>query len=110
MFRTIVVGTDGSERATRAVAQAAHLAKLCGAKLHIVHAYRGVEASVAAAMAAGAMVATPELGEVAQEESDALEKALEEQAGAIRGAGVDVETRAVAGSPVEVMLDVARST
>ena len=44
MFRTIVVGTDGSDRAARAVAQAADLAKLCGAKLHIVHAYRGVEA------------------------------------------------------------------
>jgi nucleotide-binding universal stress UspA family protein len=110
MFRTIVVGTDGSERAGRAVAQAAELAKIAGAKLHVVHAYRGIESSVAAAMAAGSMVATPDLGDVAQQEADSLNAALEEQAAAIRGDGVDVETHVVAGSPVEVMLDIASSS
>ena len=110
MFRSIVVGTDGSERAGRAVDQAAELAKTCGAKLHLVNAYRGVESSVAAAMAAGSMVATPDLGDVAQQEANAIGAALEQQAGALRDKGVDVQTHAVSGSPVEVMLDIAQDT
>jgi nucleotide-binding universal stress UspA family protein len=110
MFKTIGVGTDGSERAARAVTQAAELAKVCGATLHIVHAYRGIETSVAAAMAAGSMVATPGLGEVAEEETAALTKALEVQADAIRKEGLDVKTHAIAGGAVEVVLDVAGST
>ena len=38
--RTIVVGTDGSDTATRAVARAAELASESGAVLHIVMAYK----------------------------------------------------------------------
>lgn len=107
MFRSIVVGTDGSERAARAVKQAAELAKTCGAELHLVNAYRGVESSVAIAMAAGSMAATPDLGDVAQQEADAVASALEQQAASIRGGGVEVETHAVSGSPVEVLLEIA---
>jgi nucleotide-binding universal stress UspA family protein len=40
MYKTIVVGTDGSPTADRAVAAAAGLAQLCGAKLHIVTAFK----------------------------------------------------------------------
>ena len=40
MFKTIVVGTDGTETADRAVARAAELAALTGAHLHVVSAYR----------------------------------------------------------------------
>jgi nucleotide-binding universal stress UspA family protein len=46
MFETIVVGTDGSERAARAVEQAAQLAEACGATLHVVHAYQGTQPGV----------------------------------------------------------------
>ena len=42
MYGTIVVGTDGSDRAAIAVTQAIALAKLSGAKLHVVHAVRPV--------------------------------------------------------------------
>jgi nucleotide-binding universal stress UspA family protein len=38
MFRSIVVGTDGSDRATLAVGQALALARATGATLHVVHA------------------------------------------------------------------------
>jgi nucleotide-binding universal stress UspA family protein len=37
-YKVIVVGTDGSERAGIAVEEALMLAKMAGAKLHIVHA------------------------------------------------------------------------
>ena len=40
MFKTIVVGTDGTDRADRAVTRAAELAALTGAHLHVVSAYR----------------------------------------------------------------------
>jgi nucleotide-binding universal stress UspA family protein len=40
MFKTIVVGTDGTDSANRAVSRAAELAGLTGAQLHVVSAYR----------------------------------------------------------------------
>jgi nucleotide-binding universal stress UspA family protein len=46
MYKAIVVGTDGSERAAIAVNHALRLAKMSGAVLHIVHAVRPVIASV----------------------------------------------------------------
>jgi nucleotide-binding universal stress UspA family protein len=39
MFKSIVVGTDGSDTATQAVRQAVDLASAVGAKLEIVSAY-----------------------------------------------------------------------
>ena len=42
MFKTIVVGTDGSATADEAVRVAAELAALCDAELHVVSAYRSV--------------------------------------------------------------------
>jgi nucleotide-binding universal stress UspA family protein len=37
MYKVIVVGTDGSERAGRAIQKAFALAKLTGATVHVVH-------------------------------------------------------------------------
>jgi len=108
MFRTIVVGTDGSERAARAVSRAGELAKTCGATLHVIHAYHGIESSVATAMAAGAVaVAPPNFGDLAVEEDAEENKMLEAQVKAVRDSGVDVQCHAVAGSAVDVILDVA---
>ena len=42
MYSSIVVGTDGSETAQRAVAAAVDLARLAGASLGIVSAYEPV--------------------------------------------------------------------
>jgi nucleotide-binding universal stress UspA family protein len=40
MYRSIVVGTDGSETAGKAVERAAQLAEASGADLHLVSAYK----------------------------------------------------------------------
>ncbi len=40
MFENVVVGADASETAATAVTRAAQLAALCGAKLHVVTAYK----------------------------------------------------------------------
>ena len=45
MFRTIVVGTDGSETASKAVAQAAELAASVASELLIVSAFEPVSGS-----------------------------------------------------------------
>jgi nucleotide-binding universal stress UspA family protein len=109
MFNSIVVGTDGSERASKAVDEAAELAKISGATLHLVRAYKGVDQTVAAAMAAGSMAATPlpELDDASKGEAEAVRAALEEEADGVRARGVTVDVHPRTGSPVPVLLDVA---
>lgn len=46
MYQTIVVGTDGSERASRAVGWAADLAVACDGTLHVIHAIQGTREGV----------------------------------------------------------------
>ena len=45
MFRSIVVGTDGSDTASQAVRQAVELASAVGATLELVSAYEPVPAA-----------------------------------------------------------------
>jgi nucleotide-binding universal stress UspA family protein len=106
MFQTIVVGTDGSGRARRAVEKAAEIAQRFDATLHLVQAYKGVEQTMATAMASGSMVTTPpELDEVAQEEAGEVGTDLESQAAKLRSRGLTVETHAVSGSPAPAILE-----
>ena len=61
MFETIVVGTDGSETAERAVDVAGELGRLSGAAVYVVTAFRPVRSMVLAGVGAmGAPVAAPE--------------------------------------------------
>lgn len=108
MFETIVVGTDGSERAMRAVEKAADIAGRFDATLHIVRAYKGVEETMATAMASGSVVAaTPELDDAAKEEASAIGAGLEALAAGARDRGVTVVTHAVAGGAATVILETA---
>jgi nucleotide-binding universal stress UspA family protein len=110
MFTSIVVGTDGSERAARAVEQAAALAKTCGATLHVVNAFKGMEGAIAGAMAAGSLVASPPaLDRESKEEAEALQQALESGVEPMRAEGIDVKAHAITGSPATVLLDLAKS-
>jgi len=106
MFQTIVVGTDGSARALRAVEKAAEIAQRFDATLHLVRAYKGVEQTMATAMASGSMVTTPpELDEAAKEEAGAVGNDLESQAAELRSRGVHVEIHAVSGSAAAAILE-----
>lgn len=80
MFSTIVVGTDGSERAGIAVAHAAKLAQTWGARLHLVAAGKSPEATAGLAV----------------------------QAAQVGADGIAVETHEATGNPVTVILDVAQ--
>jgi len=90
MIRTIVVGTDGSDSAQRAVAYAASLAYDLGAYVHLVHAVDPL---------------------VSQTDRDATEERLLAQwAAPLEAAQVVWCTELYEGSPSMVLADVARET
>jgi nucleotide-binding universal stress UspA family protein len=103
MFRSILVGTDGSETATEAVRQAVGLAEKLGAKLHVVSAYEPVPAQRLSEERRNApedlqWTINP------REDIDATLAAAAEIAGQ---AGVPVEVHARQGDPADAILDVA---
>ena len=106
VYETIVTGTDGSETANQAVTHAIQLAKLAGAKLHIVSAYKSVPAIAMAAPDAmsqlGATSADWESQVVA--EVNSMLKGLEQQA---TKAGVETKTHAIEGDPTEIIVELA---
>lgn len=101
MYSTIVVGTDGSGSASGAVTQAAKLAALTGATVHIVTAYK---------LTSGMAAMAPETAAFVSSEADAraaAEEVLERAAGQVRGAGAKVETHACPGGAAEAIIEVA---
>lgn len=103
MFETIVVGTDGSETATEAVRQAAALARSlgAGARLHLVTAYRPLEA-----MYVGPDVVPSGLAGLVDPRKDAR-TVVEEAADKVRAEGVDVEVYVWPGDAASAIIDVA---
>lgn len=112
MYSSIVVGTDFSETAGKAVAQAAELAKAFKATLHVVTAFKpAMTASIAAssleAMAAGGAQFLQEADSAIAEE---VEATLESISKRLSSDGVSVKTHSVAGDPADGLIDVAEST
>ncbi|SHN79506.1 Nucleotide-binding universal stress protein, UspA family [Geodermatophilus obscurus] len=103
-YRTVVVGTDGSESSLRAVRRAGALAGACGARLFIVCAYlppRADDRQLRPAQGESGEDTHQVVGSAPAE--DTVRGAAEEAVAA--GAG-EVEQVAVVGSPVETLLDV----
>ena len=103
MFKSIVVGTDGSETASEAVRQAIELARAVGAKVELVSAYSPVPAQ--------------RLSEERREAPEDLQWAISprEDVDAILGAaaviareaGVEANQHQRQGDPADAILDVA---
>jgi nucleotide-binding universal stress UspA family protein len=109
MFSSIVVGTDGSEGASKAVLAAAELAATQPeAVLHIVTVQKPLSS---AAIAAGEMAAAAPLAAERSWEDEIkveLESTLERAADtAKRACDTRIETHARFGSPAEVLCDIA---
>ncbi len=106
MFRSIVVGTDGSETATQAVRQAVELAQATGATVQLVSAYEPVS--------------TQRLREDAQQVPEDMQwkvnpradvdATLEEASSVAEEQGVATEVHARQGDPADAILDVAEET
>lgn len=103
MFRSIVVGTDGSDTATQAVRQAVDLAKAVGATLELVSAYEPVPAQRLQQERREA----PEDLQWAINPREDVDATLEAAAGLAREAGISVNTYARQGDPADAILDVA---
>ncbi len=103
MFKSIVVGTDGSETATKAVRQAADLARAVGAKLELVSAYEPVPAQ----RLSDERRQAPEDLQWAINPREDVDATLEAAATVAREAGVEVDVYARQGDPADAILDVA---
>jgi nucleotide-binding universal stress UspA family protein len=112
MFKAIVVGTDGTESASKAVLAAAELAaSQPGSVLHIVTVQKPLSPTALAAseMAASAPVAA-ERGweeEIKAELEQTLGRAADVAGGAGGAGDTRIETHARFGSPAEVLCDLA---
>jgi nucleotide-binding universal stress UspA family protein len=103
MFRSMVVGTDGSDTASQAVRQAIELARSVGARIDLVSAYEPVSD---ARLREESMVVPKDLHWMINPREDVL-ATLEEAAAEIRAGGVEVEMFARQGDPADAILDVA---
>jgi nucleotide-binding universal stress UspA family protein len=103
MFRSIVVGTDGSDTATQAVRQAVDLARAVGAKLEFVSAYEPVPAQRLQEERRDA----PEDLQWAINPREDVDATLEAAAEVAREADVAVDVYARQGDPADAVLDVA---
>ena len=102
MFETIVVGTDGSPTAEKAVREAGELAAKVGGRVHLVSAYtRGRPASEVRRDQQQA----PD--DVVVDDKGEVEDRLEEAAKAVKDAGAEVDTHAIKGEPADVIIELA---
>lgn len=109
MFSTIVVGTDGSQTARRAVAVAAGLARRFDAHLHLVYGYRNPAAGPPGEGAADA--ATPFLaGPATSRWQEASEGVLAEALADPALEGVRTQGHSMSGGATEVIMAVAERT
>jgi nucleotide-binding universal stress UspA family protein len=106
MYNNIVVGTDGSSTAKQAVRQAAELAKVGGAKLHLVSAYRPPSQVAAFGPGLDAILVNPPSDDEVRVE---VESVLAQAARESEGEGVTVERYVVPGNAAEAILEVAES-
>lgn len=96
MSEAIVVGTDGSGTAGRAVDEAIRLAEALGGKVHVVSAYEPIRRAKVEGESEGHVF------------SDTLvDSTLEQAAAAVRAHGVEVDIHAVEQEPADALLQVA---
>ena len=102
MYKTVVVGTDGSPTADDAVQAAADLARSLGSELHIVTAFRTPRSGMGSAVG-GELVDSGAGQALAEEGARAVGASAIEKF----GAGIAAEAHAAQGNADEVILNAA---
>lgn len=102
MYSTILVGTDGSATADKAVHAAATLARQLGATLHVVVGYRTGGPGMGAA--AGAPMVDTGMGGALRQEAA---KEIGDSAAEHWAEGLDPTVHQVGGDPADAILDTA---
>jgi nucleotide-binding universal stress UspA family protein len=106
MYKNIVVGTDGSETASIALQHAIDLARLSGATVHVVHAFRSVSPARIAETAAVGIPAVDysSVNEGIQQHASAVCAQAVAQA---ESADVTCEPHVADSDPADALIDVA---
>jgi nucleotide-binding universal stress UspA family protein len=102
MFKSIVVGTDGSETADVALRRAIDLAALTGAKLHVVSAYEPSPARV------GGKQPVAEAAEWSVGSDFKVEAVLQRAQEEARGGSVEYEVHAPKGDAADSLVQTAK--
>ena len=101
MGEAIVVGTDGSDTAQRAVDEAVRLAGALGAELHVVSAFEPLRGAKIAGAPEGAAKVWQPLPD------SQVESTLSQAAARVRMKNVEVTTHALQKDPADALLEVA---
>jgi nucleotide-binding universal stress UspA family protein len=104
MFKSIVVGTNGTETADKAVTRAVELAKLTGATLHVVSAYEPAPAHV------GGSRPPAEAAEWAITPHFKVDAVLERATDIAKGGGIEIEVHGPKGDAASAIVGVAEET
>jgi nucleotide-binding universal stress UspA family protein len=102
MYKSIVVGTDGSPTATEAVKRAARLAADWGATLHLVSAHTPAKARVAVGSKS-----VPEAASWTPDPDFKVDAVLDKATALIKADGVEIKIHAPKGDPADALLEVA---
>jgi nucleotide-binding universal stress UspA family protein len=103
MDDSIVVGTDGSQTAKQAVAEAVRLAKALGAAVHVVSAYEPLRGARIPGAPEGAAAVWQPLPDTK------VETILSQATAGVRLAGIEVTPHAVRRDPADALLEVAET-
>jgi nucleotide-binding universal stress UspA family protein len=101
MFKSIVVGTNGTATADIAVNRAVELAKLTGATLHVVSAYEPAPAHV------GGSRPPAEAAEWAISPHFKVDAVLDRATDIAKGGGIEIEVHGPKGDAASAILSVA---
>jgi nucleotide-binding universal stress UspA family protein len=104
MFKSIVVGTNGTETADVALSRAVDLARLTGATLHVVSAYEPAPARV------GGNRPPAEAAEWAISPHFKVDAVLDRATDVAKGGGVEIEVHGPKGDAASAILAVAEQT
>jgi nucleotide-binding universal stress UspA family protein len=107
MYRSIVVGTDGSDTAGVAVDYAAGLARALGATLHVVSVYREPSLAAAATTSGALTVNTADMAKWSDEAMQELRNRVTGTCDRLRRQGANVVARVERGEPTSVLISVA---
>jgi nucleotide-binding universal stress UspA family protein len=102
-MESMLVATDGSETARRAVERAAELASATGARVHVVTAYKPLTAKVEPGRAA----INPEVSEWRIATDAKADAVLDEACSALRLRGLEARPHARSGDAADAILDLA---
>jgi nucleotide-binding universal stress UspA family protein len=106
LYENIILGTDGSETAAKALEIAISIAEQNRSVLHIVNAYRSSSGSGPVVLVGAAVPLDDAMGRAVA--AEASERLLADAAASASAAGVEVEVHSVNSSPDDAVIELAQ--